>query len=196
MVVVQSEPASFGILIADILDGEIVVEPDGGTNGIRAVAGEAGGQQVRAMLRELLPDLRVGPVEFKERGLEATGIAGRRRSEAEFGLGHGQHGEKEFHSVNHIIVDDVIPDAFSGLMKSPLICCPRCEGTGKAKLDSALDETLRVMGKEWEPTSLIYDHLDTKDVGQTAISNRLNELLALQLVECERRGKTKWWRRK
>lgn len=81
-------------------------------------------------------------------------------------------------------------------MKSPLMKCPRCNGTGKSHLDAAIDETLQLLSGEWESTGLIFDHLDNPHIGQTAISNRLAKLKELGLVDMELRGKSKYWKRK
>lgn len=81
-------------------------------------------------------------------------------------------------------------------MKIPMICCPRCDGGGKVKLDQALIDTLAVMGKQWQSTAEIYDKLQNGYFKITAINNRLTKLLELGFIEVEVRGKPKYWRLK
>lgn len=59
-----------------------------------------------------------------------------------------------------------------------------------------LRETLtHVPVKSWRSTHDIYLRINKPFVTQGAVSNRLADLRALKLVESERRGKAKFWRR-
>ncbi len=78
-------------------------------------------------------------------------------------------------------------------MKSPTICCPRCEGTGKVQLTQALNDTLSVMGIHWMTTKEIYEALDLGDFKITAINNRLTKLLSTGLIAVKVDGKVNSW---
>lgn len=69
--------------------------------------------------------------------------------------------------------------------------------TTKAKpaLPAHLAETLRAVNRQWRSTLGIHLNYDGGWVGITATANRLAALEKLGLVEHERRGKAKWWRR-
>jgi hypothetical protein len=57
-------------------------------------------------------------------------------------------------------------------------------------------ETLsKVAPKQWRATRTIWQLHTVSQVGQTAISNRLQKLRSLKLVECRRVHKEKHWRK-
>lgn len=59
-----------------------------------------------------------------------------------------------------------------------------------------LAETMsHVAPKTWRSTFAIWKMHTMSEVGRTAISNRLQRLRALKLVQCRRVGKEKLWRR-
>ncbi len=59
-----------------------------------------------------------------------------------------------------------------------------------------LEETLSHLApKQWRSTLVVWQAHTRSIVGQSAISNRLQQLRALSLVECRRVGKAKHWRK-
>lgn len=69
--------------------------------------------------------------------------------------------------------------------------------TTKAKpaLPEHLAETLRAVTRQWRSTSETLVRIADEWLGHTALCNRLAALERMGLVEHERRGKAKWWRR-
>lgn len=82
-------------------------------------------------------------------------------------------------------------------MKSVLVECSCCRGTGKTKLSPELQRTLDVVpANRFASTQEIQAKVNDEFVGQTAINNRLRlHLLSRGLVVSERRGKALYWKR-
>jgi hypothetical protein len=75
--------------------------------------------------------------------------------------------------------------------------CQRCHGTGVVPLDDALHNTLAALGQKWVATAAVFEKLKGPFLtNQTAINNRLTKLKRVGLVECERRGKNLFWRKR
>ena len=82
-------------------------------------------------------------------------------------------------------------------MKRPIVQCSCCKGLGKVELSTTLFDTLSVITRSWQSTKGIYGILSgTVWSGITALNNRLVELEKLNLIECQRRGKAKYWKLK
>lgn len=81
-------------------------------------------------------------------------------------------------------------------MKRPLIKCSCCNGRGKTELSTTLFVVLQVTTKSWQSTKDIYALvLPVSDwLKVTALNNRLVELQKLGLIDCEQRGKAKFWK--
>lgn len=63
-------------------------------------------------------------------------------------------------------------------------------------LNPELEETLKLVApKSWRSTNAIWARHTESQVGQTAISNRLNKLLLCGAVSVKKIGKEKHWRR-
>lgn len=86
--IIDLEAIPFGVGVAGALDRQVAGKANGVQNSIARIVGEPRGQQVIGVLAKALPDQRIRPVEFKERGLETAKTDRRGGSEAEFGLGH------------------------------------------------------------------------------------------------------------
>lgn len=82
-------------------------------------------------------------------------------------------------------------------MKCPLVQCPCCKGTGKSKLTTPLFDVLKVVTNTWQSTKAIYGQIPNEGWFKiTAINNRLVLLQGLDLIDCEQRGKAKFWKLK
>lgn len=87
-------------------------------------------------------------------------------------------------------------NAVYGVMPETQITCACCKGTGKTELEPVLQEVLDVCSKRPKFTGEILGLIGHRWLKRTALNNRLNRLLALGLVACEKRGKQKYWSRK
>lgn len=78
-------------------------------------------------------------------------------------------------------------------MKSecPTIPCPKCSGEGEIALPVALEEALNAVRKH--PGREATDYAKGSGVSPTAWNNRLNELLAADLVARARQGRAWKW---
>lgn len=80
-------------------------------------------------------------------------------------------------------------------MSQILVECHHCEGTGKIALTQLMLATLDLVPKKGARSTV--DMLkDCIGVENAALCNRLVYLQSLGLVESQRRGKNKYWRRK
>lgn len=71
----------------------------------------------------------------------------------------------------------------------PTMQCPTCEGTGRAPLPEALQETLNVMPKKGTFTAADLQSKIPSTVTVNAMNNRLESLRDLGMVKRERNGK-------
>lgn len=77
-------------------------------------------------------------------------------------------------------------------MKQICITCPQCEGKGRVGLPNSLSDTLAMIPKNGARCAEELAQKSIEDIGVTAWSNRLVNLLMLGLVKRERDGK--YWR--
>lgn len=81
-------------------------------------------------------------------------------------------------------------------MKSLLVECHHCEGSGKLDLPPSLAETLYLLHKDRGYSTIQLLARSSIGVKHTTLCNRLAQLETLGFASSHREGKNKHWRRK
>jgi len=81
------------------------------------------------------------------------------------------------------------------MKKQVMVRCSCCNGTGKMTLSEPMLKTLGVLNGHPMSTNDVFTKVGDPFVKITAINNRLNALLGMELVRVELRGKAKYWRK-
>lgn len=81
-------------------------------------------------------------------------------------------------------------------MKSLLVECHHCAGSGKLELPAELEETLLMLNAIRAATTLELLRRSRRFIRHTTLCNRLAKLEALGFAKSHKEGKNKFWRRK